>query len=77
MECKKCGGKAVKNGVSKSGVQRYRCRCGASFQSSYTYKASRVDDEQIKLLTKEGCGIRSTARILSISPYPPDQPHLA
>ena len=68
MECKKCGGNAVKNGKSKAGVQRYRCSCGASFQSSYTYTASSISDEQIKVLTKESCGIRSTARILSISP---------
>ena len=63
MECKKCGDQSVKNGKSKTGIQRYRCcSCGGSFQSSYTYTAFMVDDEQIKLLTKEGCGIRSTAR---------------
>jgi insertion element IS1 protein InsB len=69
MECKRCKEKAVKNGKSKTGIQRYRCcSCRSSFQSSYTHAAFSVSDEQIILLTKEGCGIRSTARILSISP---------
>lgn len=69
MECKKCGNQSVKNGKSKIGVQRYRCKsCRNSFQSSYAYNAFMVSDQQIITLTKEGCGIRSTARILSISP---------
>lgn len=69
MECNKCGYQSVKNGKSKIGIQRYRCKsCGNSFQSSYNYTSFMVSDDQIKILTKEGCGIRSTARILSISP---------
>lgn len=69
MECVKCGNQSVKNGKSKIGIQRYRCKsCGNSFQSSYSYTSFMVSDDQIKTLTKEGCGIRSTARILSISP---------
>jgi len=68
MECKKCGNQSVKNGKSKIGIQRYRCKsCGISFQSSYNYTSFMVSDDQVVLLTKEGCGIRSTARILSIS----------
>ncbi|MDX1651456.1 MAG: hypothetical protein R3277_03115 [Brumimicrobium sp.] len=69
MEFKKCGNHSVKNGKSKIGVQRYRCKYrGNSFQSSYSYTSFTVSDEQLILLTKEGCGIRSTARILLISP---------
>lgn len=69
MECKRCGNQSVKNGKSKIGIQRYRCKsCRNSFQSSYKYSAFAVSDQQIITFTKEGCGIRSTARILSISP---------
>lgn len=41
------------------------CKC--SFQVQYKYQSYITDDSQIILLTKEGCGIRSTSRILSVS----------
>jgi len=34
----------------------------------YVYRSYCVSDQQIVLLTKEGCGIKSTSRILNISP---------
>jgi IS1 family transposase/transposase-like protein len=60
----------VKNGKTKYGKQRYLCRA---------CQRSKVDDpkttgfgvkynDQIIQLTKEGMGIRSTARILNVSP---------
>ena len=60
----------LKNGKTKYGKQRYLCR---------SCQRSKVDDpkttdfgvkynDQIIELTKEGLGIRSTARVLSISP---------
>jgi len=68
--CKKCGCcKIVKNGKSRNGKQRYVCKaCGYSFQRSFRYLSYQVTDNQIVQLTKEGCGIRSTARILNVSP---------
>jgi insertion element IS1 protein InsB len=68
--CKRCNClKVVKNGKSRNGEQRYLCRqCSYSFQIVFKYDSYLVKDYQITQLTKEGCGIRSTARILGISP---------
>lgn len=66
--CTKCNGIAVKNGFQGE-MQRYKCKlCQKKFQLDFTYKAcnSNVNDS-ITILLKEGCGIRSIARILSIS----------
>ena len=59
----------VKNGKTKVGKQRYSCKkCGKRFITDYTYKAYQSNiNQQIILFTKEGLGIRSTARVLSIS----------
>lgn len=58
--------KVVKNSTGK---QRYRCKhCRKRFITDYTYKAYLPNtDSKITQLTKEGLGIRSTARILGIS----------
>jgi len=69
--CPICGSfHTVKNGFTKTGKQQYRCKnCGKYFISSYSYHAYEKDlNEKIVILTKEGLGIRSTARILKISP---------
>lgn len=60
----------VKNGNTKSGKQRYICKtCGKTQVEYYTYNAYESSvNGMIKTLIKEGCGIRSTARILKISP---------
>lgn len=59
----------VKNGKTLSGKQRYLCKiCKATRVENYTYCAYQSNiDQQIILLTKEGLGIRSTARVLQIS----------
>lgn len=59
----------VKNGKTQSGKQRYLCKiCKATRVANYTYNAYQINiDQQIVLLTKEGLGIRSTARVLQIS----------
>ncbi len=59
----------VKNGKARSGKQRYLCKiCKATRVESYTYSAYQTNiDQQIIILTKEGLGIRSTARVLQIS----------
>jgi len=59
----------VKNGKTPSGKQRFICKnCKKSRVESYSYNAYHSDlNQQIILLTKEGLGIRSTARVLEIS----------
>ena len=70
--CYRCVGdirKMIKYGKTKAGNQRYICRvCGKTRVKNYAYQAYRVDtNHNIILFTKEGLGIRSTARILKIS----------
>jgi len=59
----------IKSGKTGNGKQRYCCKnCKKRFIIDYTYNAYRQDtNQQIRLFTKEGLGIRSTARILKIS----------
>ncbi len=70
MKCKKCNSESfVKCGLQKNGTQKFRCKnCSKTRQSTYIYSSYSVSDKQILLLTKEGCGIRSTSRILGITP---------
>lgn len=50
-------------------VQKYRCTsCGKYQQQHYRYASYNVSDQSIILLTKEGLGIRSSSRILQLSP---------
>lgn len=61
--------KIVKNGSTKSKKQQYLCKsCGKRFLDYYTYNAyhEKINSEII-YFTKEGLGIRSTARVLGIS----------
>ncbi len=67
--CPKCDGiNTVKNGYQNSS-QRYQCKtCNKNFQKEYHYKAYKRDtNKTVTVLLKEGCGIRSIARILQIS----------
>lgn len=61
--------KGVKNGNSKTGMQRYTCKpCKKYWQASYRYKAcERSTHESIIILNNESCGVRSISRILKIS----------
>lgn len=69
VRCRYCGRNFVKNGKEKSGQQRFKCKhCNKSQQANYTYRAYSLDlDNNIIALTKEGVGIRGTARLLGIS----------
>ncbi|ELY2018759.1 IS1 family transposase, partial [Flavobacterium psychrophilum] len=69
LKCLKCDCKVIKYGKTKSGKQRYLCRkCSKSQVDYYTYNAYNPElNKNIILLTKEGLGIRSTARILKIA----------
>src|SRR5690606_32576789 len=62
--------KIIKNGFTKNKKQQYYCKdCRKRFINFYTYRAyDKTLNNQIIALTKEGLGIRSTARVLAISP---------
>jgi IS1 family transposase len=59
----------IKSGITTNGKQRYCCKkCNKRFIVNYCYNAYQSDtNKQIILFTKEGLGIRSTARVLKIS----------
>lgn len=68
--CSICSNKLIKYGRTKDGKQRYKCKsCNQTTVEIYTYNAylSTINYNIIQL-TKEGLGIRSTARYLKISP---------
>ena len=69
MECKNCKAQCIKAGV-RNNNQRYYCKqCKKYQQKEYKYQAyEEKTDHAISEYTKEGCGIRSTARLLGISP---------
>ena len=70
LKCRCCSSEnIVKNGKTGKGKQRYLCKeCSKSFIQDYTYNACKPNtNQQIILFTKEGLGIRSTARVLKIS----------
>jgi len=69
-KCPKCSSiQTVKNGKTRKGKQRFLCRsCSKTFITNYSYNAYKTNiNQQIILFTKEGLGIRSTARVLKIS----------
>ena len=70
MICKFCKGKCVKDGFQKNGCQRYKCKkCKKKQQKGYKYHAYAPHiNNTIVAFTKEGVGIRSSARLLKISP---------
>lgn len=59
----------IKSGKTATGKQRYCCKeCGKRFITEYSYQAYQPNtNQQIILFTKQGLGIRSTARALRIS----------
>nr|WP_321232907.1 IS1 family transposase [uncultured Psychroserpens sp.] len=68
IQCPKCNEISMKNGFQNN-KQRYKCKiCNKRFQLEYSYKAYNSDtNELIKILLKEGCGVRSISRIINIS----------
>lgn len=61
---------ASKTVRKKNGQQRFKCKhCNKSQQAKYAYNACDQNlNYNIIALTKEGVGIRATARLLGISP---------
>lgn len=68
MNCRYCKESCIRKG-RQNDIQIYQCKNCLKYQrSNYQYISKLVSDSQISQLTKEGCGIRSIARILTISP---------
>jgi len=59
----------IKSGKTTNGKQRYECKgCRKRFITEYSYNAYKLGvNQSIITFTKEGLGIRSTARVLKIS----------
>ncbi len=70
IKCICCNSQVVRNGRSATGCQRYKCTaCYKNFQASYHNKACHPNTNRyITDHVREGCGIRSIARLLKISP---------
>lgn len=69
MVCTYCNQDATIKKGKRNARQLYYCKtCKRSFQDRYSYLAydPAIDELLVKLL-KEGCGVRSTVRILGIS----------
>ena len=70
INCVKCKSKKlVKDGKSKSGVQRYVCKdCQKTQQIDFKRNGDKPEvKEKIKKMAHNGNGIRQTSRILEIS----------
>ncbi|MBL7807967.1 MAG: IS1 family transposase [Saprospiraceae bacterium] len=69
--CRYCQGvqQIRRQGVSKSGHQRYRCeQCHRTFQVAYSNKAYEPGiKDQILDMVINGSGIRNTARALKVN----------
>ncbi|MGV0752412.1 IS1 family transposase [Empedobacter brevis] len=67
--CSNCSTKLIKYGRTKNGKQRYKCKsCNQTSVEIYSYNAYLLTINcNIIQLTKDGLGIRSTARYLQIS----------
>lgn len=70
IPCPECKGSSVRNGKSKSGIQRYKCKiCPRRFQAMHQYQAYLKDtDKWVRNLLVEGNGVRSISRLLKIAP---------
>jgi transposase len=69
VSCSHCGCNDVcKNGKRPNGIQRWRCNmCNRSFQTEYTYEASKPGvKEQVLLQTLNSSGVRDISRNLGI-----------
>lgn len=70
MKCKNCNTKCNKAGKQSNGTQKWHCKgCKKYQQEHYRYHAYKANiNVKMVALLKEGCGIRSIARLLRISP---------
>lgn len=68
VKCPYCSAACICFGRSATGNKRYRCKCcGRTHSTVYRYAACKADNNiWIAAMLKEGCGIRSIARLLKI-----------
>lgn len=72
MQCPFCGSKAVKNGKSTTGKQRYKCLaivCSRTFQPEppeYCQKISLTREEMLRV-REEGMSLEEIARLAGVS----------
>src|SRR5882757_6803826 len=67
VECSICKAGTYRHGRTITGKQRYKCKtCNKTFIKDYTYQSYIIPDNTVTALVKEGCGIRSIARLLRI-----------
>ncbi len=68
MNCRYCNKTCIQKG-KQNNVQIYQCKSCLKYQRKhYKYRSKTIEDHEISLLIKEGCGMRSIGRILAISP---------
>jgi insertion element IS1 protein InsB len=69
LYCSICDAQLIKYGFTKGYRQRYRCKeCKTTAVNNYKYNAyNKHINERIVAFTREGVGIRSTARLLKIA----------
>jgi insertion element IS1 protein InsB len=69
LTCFKCANYLIRYGKSAQNKHRYYCKhCKSTHVENYSYVAQQPEiNTSIISLTKEGGGIRSTARLLQIS----------
>lgn len=68
MKCRVCNSNCIKKGKRK-GIQQYQCSsCNKYQRASYQYTSYQIADSTLVACIKEGLGIRSTSRLLDISP---------
>lgn len=68
--CKYCKCLCIKYGKQNNGEQRYRCKnCGKTQLHNYIRQAYSIQgmERWVAGMVKEGCGIRSMARLLKVS----------
>jgi transposase-like protein len=70
MACKYCKSLCIKYGKQNNGEQQYKCKsCDKTQLNNYTRHAYKNQclNNWVAEMVKEGCGIRSMARLLKIS----------
>lgn len=69
LYCSICDAQLIKYGFTKGYSQRYRCKeCKTTSVNNYKYNAyNKHINERIVAFTREGVGIKSTARLLKIA----------
>jgi insertion element IS1 protein InsB len=68
LQCRYFTAYGIKYGKTNTGKQWYKCKgCGKTFIKGYSNNSYTVPNSLISTLLKEGCGIRSMARVLQIS----------